>query len=183
MVAQVETIDGEKKSRGFINTISIVVPLVVAILLGMPNKLDLGSWTKNLAHAIGLINTATTFALILGFIFIKKGNVQKHRLMMTVSFCLGGLFLICYVTYHLSNPANHFAGEGFIRYVYFFLLISHVLLSLVVLPLVLRAIYYAFTAQFERHRRIVRFAYPIWLYVSITGVTVYLLLYQLFPSK
>jgi putative membrane protein len=183
MVAQIETIDGEKKSRFFINAVSIVVPLVVAILLAMQNKLDLGAWTKNLSHAIGFINTVTTFTLILGLIFIKKGNVHAHRLMMTISFSLGGLFLICYVTYHLSNPANRFAGEGFVRYVYFFLLLSHVLLSLVVLPLVLRAIYYAFTAQFARHKRIVCFAYPIWLYVSVTGVAVYLLLYQLFPSK
>jgi putative membrane protein len=183
MVAAVETINQEKKSRYLINAISIIVPLIVAILLGLPNKFDLGGWTKNLSHAIGFINTLTSFALILGLIFIKSGKIGAHRLMMTIAFCLGGLFLIFYVTYHLSNPANRFSGEGFIRYVYFFLLASHILLSLVVLPLVLRAMFYAVKGEFERHKRIVRFAYPIWLYVSVSGVAVYLLLYQLFPAK
>jgi putative membrane protein len=180
MAVSVETITAEKKSNFLINTISIVVPVVVAILLSLPNKLQLGDWTKNLAHAIGIINSLTTIALILGLIFIKKGNIRAHQSMMTVSFSLGGLFLVCYVAYHLTNPANHFAGEGFIRYVYLFLLASHVLLSLVVLPLVLRAMFFAVTAQFERHRHVVRFAFPIWLYVSVTGVAVYLMLYHLF---
>lgn len=183
MVASVETVNQERKSRLFINAVSIIVPLVVAILLGLPNKLELGAWTKNLAHAIGLINSLTSAALILGLIFIKTGKIQAHRLMMTISFTLGGLFLICYVTYHLTNPANRFPGEGFVRYIYLFLLISHVVLSLVVLPLVLRAMFYAVRGQFARHKRIVRFAYPIWLYVSISGVAVYFMLYQLFPAK
>ena len=91
--------------------------------------------------------------------------------------------LICYVTYHVSNPANKFNGEGAVRYVYFFLLITHIGLSLVVLPLVLRAMFYAVTGQFVRHQSVVRYAYPIWLYVSATGVIVYLMLYQLFPYK
>lgn len=112
-----------------------------------------------------------------------RNKVHLHRAAMTVAFALGALFLVCYITYHISNPANKFTGEGFIRYVYFFILISHIGLSLVVLPMVLRAMYFAVTAQFDRHKKIVRFAYPIWLYVSTTGVIVYLLLYQLFPAK
>ena len=173
----------EKRSTIFINTVSIVVPIVVAILLGLPTKVDLGEWTRNLPHVIGTINSLTTISLILGLIFIKSKKIEAHRLMMTASFALGGLFLICYVIYHLTNPANKFNGEGFVRYVYFFTLISHVGLSLVVLPLVLRAMFYAVTKQFANHKRIVRFAYPIWLYVSITCVMVYLFVYQLFPSK
>lgn len=178
-----EIVNQERKSRDLINIVSIVVPLVVAILLGLPNKLDLGAWTKNLSHAIGFINSLTTLALILGLIFIKKGKIEAHRLMMTISFSLGGLFLICYVTYHLTNPANRFAGEGFVRYVYLFLLATHILLSVVVLPFVLRAMIYAVYGQFDRHKRIVRFAYPIWLYVSVSGVAVYFMLYHLFPAK
>lgn len=183
MAANAETIKQETKSKSVINVISIVVPLVVAGLLALPNKLDLGAWTKNLSHAIGFINTLTTFALILGLIFIKSGKVGAHRVMMSISFALGGLFLVCYVIYHLTNPANRFSGEGFVRYLYLFLLASHILLSLVVLPLVLRAMFYAVTEQIARHKRIVRFAYPIWLYVSVTGVAVYLMLYHLFPTK
>lgn len=173
----------EKRSKALINTISIAVPLVVAGLLALPNKLDLGEWTRSLTHVIGAVNTLTTIALILGLIFIKQRKIEAHRLMMTVSFVLGGVFLVCYVLYHLTNPANKFAGEGFIRYVYFFTLITHIGLSFFVLPLVLRAMFYAVTKQFENHRKIVRFAYPIWLYVSVTGVMVYLFVYQLFPAK
>ncbi|HMS43213.1 MAG TPA: DUF420 domain-containing protein [Pyrinomonadaceae bacterium] len=172
-----------KSSKVLINTISIVIPLVVAGLLALPEKFDFGSWTKSLTHVIGAINSVTTVALIFGFIFIKQKKIEAHRLMMTISFALGSIFLVCYVLYHLTNPANRFTGVGFIRYVYFFTLITHVGLSFFVLPLVLRAMFYAVTKQFENHRKIVRFAYPIWLYVSITGVMVYLFVYQLFPAK
>lgn len=176
-------IESHKKSNVFINTISIVIPVVVAILLGLPAKLDLGDWTRSLPHVIGTINTLTTLTLILGLIFIKLRKINLHQTMMTASFGLGGLFLICYVLYHLTNPANKFNGEGVFRYIYFFTLITHIGFSLVVLPLVLRAIYYAWTKQFAAHKKIVRFAYPIWLYVSVTGVLVYLFVYQLFPAR
>jgi putative membrane protein len=173
----------EKKSLFLINALSVIVPIAVAILLSFPNKLNFGDWSKNLSHAIGIINSLTTIALLFGLFFITQSKVQLHRMAMTIAFILGGLFLICYITYHISNPANKFYGEGFVRYVYFFILITHIGLSLVVLPLVLRAMFFAITGQFVRHKKIVRYAYPIWLYVSITGVIVYLMLYQLFPAK
>jgi putative membrane protein len=176
-------IENQKKPNFFINTVSIVVPLTVAILLGIQNKLDLGTWTRNLPHVIGTINTLTTVSLVLGLVFIKLGKIRLHQTMMTASFGLGGLFLICYVLYHLTNPSNKFNGEGFVRNVYFFILFTHIGFSLVVLPLVLRAMYFAATRQFTAHKKIVRFAYPIWLYVSVTGVMVYLFVYQLFPAK
>lgn len=176
-------ISGQKRSNLFINTISIVIPLVVAVLLGLPSKLDLGGWTKILPHVIGLINSLTTLALILGLIFIKLKKIKLHQAMMTTAFGFGGAFLICYVLYHLTNPANKFNGEGFVRFIYLFTLITHIGLSLVVLPLVLRAMYFAATKRFAAHKKIVKFAYPIWLYVSVTGVMVYLFVYQLFPAK
>ncbi|MCD9187339.1 MAG: DUF420 domain-containing protein [Pyrinomonadaceae bacterium] len=177
-----EILQQEKKSMLVINTLSVAVPVVVAILLAFPNKLDVGGATKPLSHTIGIINTLTTFVLIAALIFIKQNKIDLHRKAMTTAFILGGLFLVCYVTYHLTNPANKFNGVGFVRYVYFFILISHIGLSLVVLPLVLRSMYFAVTEQFDKHRRIVKFAYPIWLYVSATGVIVYLMLYHLFPA-
>ena len=170
----------EKKSLLLINLLSVVVPLAVAILLSFPNKLDLGAWTKNLAHAIGIVNTLTSILLICGWILIRRNKPELHRIVMTTAFTLGGLFLIFYITYHLSNPANRFAGEGFVRYVYLLILFSHIGLSLVVLPLVLRAMFFAVTGQFARHKSIVRFAYPIWLYVSLSGVAVYFLLYHIY---
>lgn len=175
--------NNQKSSKLIINLISIIVPIVVAILLAFPNKLELGLWTKKLPHIIGTINTLTTFVLILGFIFIKQNKINLHRLMMLTAFSLGGVFLICYITYHISNPANKFNGEGLVRIIYLFVLATHILLSLVVLPLVLRAMIYAVNKQFENHRKIVKFAYPIWLYVSTTGVIVYLMLNQLFPPN
>lgn len=173
----------QKNSKVFINIISIAIPIVVAIILVFPNKLDLGNWTKILPHIIGMVNTLTTFALIAGLYFIKQNNIKMHRKAMLTAFSLGGVFLICYLTYHLSNPANKFSGQGVVRYIYLLILFSHIILSLIVLPFVLRALFYALTKQFENHRKIVRFAYPIWLYVSVTGVIVYLMLYQLFPTS
>ena len=173
----------EKKSKLIINAISVVVPLLVVLLLAFPNKLDLGAWTKTLPHVVGLINTATTVALIAGLIFIKSKNIAAHRASMTVAFALGGVFLVCYVLYHTTNPANRFTGEGFVKYLYLFILATHIALSFVVLPVVLRAMFYAVTKQFAAHKKLVRYAYPVWLYVSVTGVIVYLMLYQLFPVK
>ncbi|MCB1024229.1 MAG: DUF420 domain-containing protein, partial [Acidobacteria bacterium] len=165
-----------KRSNFTINLISFLVPVVVAVLLALPNKLDLGEWTSNLPHVIGVINTLTTIVLVLGLISVKLNKVHLHRALMTTAFSLGGLFLVCYVTYHLTNPANKFPGDGIAKAIYLIILLTHVLLSLVVLPLVLRAMYYAVTNQFVRHKRIVKFAYPIWLYVSVTGVIVYFML-------
>lgn len=175
-------LQSETKSKLLINVISVAIPIAVAVMLAFPNKLNLGDWTKSLPHVIGAINTLTALVLIAGLSFIKRKKIDYHRIAMTTAFALGGLFLICYVLYHVSNPANKFNGEGAVRYFYFFLLITHIGFSLVVLPLVLRAMFYAVTAQFARHKNIVRYAYPVWLYVSATGVIVYLLLYQLFPS-
>jgi putative membrane protein len=173
----------DKTSNTTINLLSIIIPLVVALLLGIPTKLDLGGWTKSLPHVIGTVNTLTTIALVLGFVFIKMRRIGLHRAMMTLSFGLGVVFLICYVTYHLTNPSNRFTGEGFFRYLYLFILISHIGLSLVVLPLVLRAMYFSWQERFAEHRRVARFAFPIWLYVSVTGVLVYAFVYHLFPAQ
>ncbi len=177
------TFEQANKSRVLINAVSISVPVAVALMLAFPNKIDLGEWTKTLPHIIGFINAVTTLALIAGLIFIKSNRVHLHRGAMSFAFVLGAFFLICYVLYHATNPANKFNGEGAARYVYFFFLITHVGLSLIVLPLVLRAMFFAATKQFAAHKKIVKFAYPIWLYVSATGVIVYLMLYQLFPAK
>ncbi len=173
----------QKNSKLLINVISILVPVVVAVLLAFPNKVELGEWTKSIPHVIGTINTLTSFVLILGIIFIKQNKIDLHRYSMMTAFGLGGVFLVCYITYHISNPSNRFNGEGFLRTFYLFILITHILFSLVVLPLVLRALMYALTKQFNKHKRIAMYAFPIWLYVSVTGVIVYLMVYQLFPSS
>ena len=166
----------EKSSMTLINVLSVAIPLVVALLLGIRTKVDLGNWTKILPHFIGGINALTSVVLLAGLYFIKNKQIENHRKAMTLAFFLGFLFLVCYVTYHLSNPSTSFGGEGFAKYFYFFILISHIVLSLVVLPFVLRAMFFAQTKQFDRHRKTVKFAYPLWLYVSITGVIAYLMI-------
>lgn len=168
--------NAEKQTSLVINVLSIAIPVVVAVLLGIQSKVDLGEWTRVLPHVIGGINTLTSILLIVGMILLKAGNIQGHRYAMTAAFVLGGAFLVCYVTYHLTNPSTTYRGEGPIRYVYYFVLISHILLSLVVLPLVLRAFIFALTNQFGRHMQIAKFAFPIWLYVSVTGVIAYLMI-------
>lgn len=166
----------DKTSLTLINVVSIAVPLVVAILLGIRQKVDLGEWTKVLPHLIGGINTLTSISLIYGFFLIKQKQIASHRRVMTLAFLLGGVFLVCYVLYHLTNPSTSYGGEGFLRYFYYFILISHILLSLVVLPLVLRAYFFAWVGEYELHRKLTKYAFPIWLYVSVTGVIAYLMI-------
>ncbi len=167
----------DKKYNTFINIIAVAIPLVVAVLLNprIP-KVELGEWTKLLPHLNGLINSLTAISLLTGYYFIKKKNIAGHRQAMTVSFILGAVFLVSYVLYHLSNESTPFGGEGAIRPVYYFLLISHITLSIGVVWFVLRAIYFAFSNQIELHKKAVKWAFPIWLYVSVTGVIVYLMI-------
>ena len=166
----------EKRATLVVNLLSVAIPLVVAILLGVRTKLDLGTWTKMLPHMVGAINTITSVLLVLGLVAQKIGKIGLHRLAMTTAFSLGALFLVCYVTYHLSNPSTKFGGVGAMRILYYVLLLSHISLSLVVLPLVLRAFLFALTIQIAKHRKIAKYAYPIWLYVSMSGVIVYLMI-------
>ncbi len=99
-----------------------------------------------------------------------------HRIFMLASFVLGSLFLVCYVTYHLTNPSTSFGGVGVIKIVYYVLLITHVLLAAVVVPFVLYAVYYGISGQIEKHKKVVKWTLPIWMYVSVTGVIVYLMI-------
>ncbi|MFN5102476.1 MAG: DUF420 domain-containing protein [Planctomycetota bacterium] len=163
----------DRKAMLVANILSIAIPLVVALLLGIPTKIDLGSWTKQLPHLIGAINVVTSGVLVIGWLAIRSGKVSVHRSAMLTAFGLGAGFLVCYVLYHLTNPSTKFGGQGAIRGVYYFVLLSHILLSRVVLPLVLRALWYAMLGRFDLHRRIAKRAYPIWLYVSVTGVIAY----------
>ncbi|MEO0334244.1 MAG: DUF420 domain-containing protein [Bacteroidota bacterium] len=163
-------------NRRAINILSIAIPVAVALLIGIRQKVPLGEWTTALPHVIGIINGATSLLLIAAVVVIKQQKVELHRKLMTTAFVLGAIFLVTYIVYHISNPSTAYGGEGAVRYLYYFLLISHILLSIVVVRYVLLAMYYALNNQFGDHRRIVKLAFPIWLYVSITGVAVYLMI-------
>jgi len=166
----------EQKANRIINVLSIAIPVAVAVLLGIRQKVDLGSWTTYLPHINAVINSATSLLLVMGLYFIRQKNVAAHRRTMLTAFTLGSLFLVSYVLYHLTNESTSFGGQGWIRPVYYFLLVSHIVLSVVVVWFVLRAVYFAVTNQISKHKQTVKWAYPIWLYVSTTGVIVYLLI-------
>ncbi|GAB3501232.1 DUF420 domain-containing protein [Spirosoma knui] len=166
----------EQKANRVINILSIAIPVAVAVLLGIRQKVDLGSWTTYLPHMNGIINSLTSVLLLVGLYFIRQKNVQAHKRTMLTAFALGSAFLVSYVLYHLTNDSTPFGGQGWVRPVYYFLLISHIVLSVVVVWFVLRAVYFAISGQFMKHKKTVKWAYPIWLYVSITGVIVYLMI-------
>jgi putative membrane protein len=170
----------KQDSKGIITlitVIAIIVPLLVAVLLFMPSKIDVASdWVFFLPHLNAVINTAATLALVMALVFIKQNNIAFHKAAMTVAFGLGAVFLVSYVIYHAAADSTVFGGEGWIRTVYYFILISHIILAAVALFPILLAYYYGYTDQRAKHKKIVKFAYPIWLYVTITGVVVYLMI-------
>lgn len=166
----------ERKANRVINILALAIPLAVAVLLGVRQKVDLGSWTTYLPHINGVINSLTAILLLIGLYFIKQKNVEAHKRTMLTAFVLGSFFLVSYVLYHLTNESTPFGGKGWVRPIYFFLLVSHIVLSIVVVWFVLRAVYYALSGQIGKHKQTVKYAFPIWLYVSITGVVVYLMI-------
>ena len=169
-------VEKNNKNERLVNILSIVIPVAVALLIGIRTKVDLGAWTKILPHVIGFLNTTTSLTLIAGFIFIKNKNITMHRRMMTLSFIQGALFLVLYILYHVSNASTSFGGEGILRPIYYVLLVSHISLSIGVVWFVLRAVYYALSGQIAEHKKIVKWTFPLWLYVSVTGVIVYLMI-------
>lgn len=165
-----------KISMFWIKLLSIAIPLAVAVLLGLPTKLDLGEWVYTLPHVIGVINSLTAICLIMAFLFVKQKKIALHKKFNSAAFVLGAIFLLCYVTYHASAPSTSYGGDETTKYVYYFFLLTHILLSIGVVPLVLLAFYYALNGMIDKHKKIVKFTFPIWLYVSVTGVIVYLMI-------
>ena len=135
-----------------------------------------------LPHFNALLNTTSALLLLAGFRFIRLGRIQAHRNCQLTAFLTSTLFLISYLTYHYYHGATRFAGQGLVRPVYFAILITHTILAVVIVPLIIVTLYRAVRRDFLRHRRIARWTLPLWLYVSVTGVIVYLMLYQIYPS-
>jgi len=170
-------LENESKVKSWIIIISILIPVVVAILLFMPSKINVGAeWVYFLPHLNAVINSAASVALIVALIFVKQKKYAYHGATMSVAMALGAIFLVSYVIYHGSAESTCFGGEGWIRPVYYFLLITHIVFAAVALFPILFAYYYGYTDQRAKHRKVVKFAYPIWLYVSVTGVIVYLII-------
>lgn len=130
------------------------------------------------------LNGTSGVLLLAGFTMIRQGRVQAHKRCMISAFIVSSVFLVSYVIYHIRVGDILFQGQGWIRPVYFTILISHVLLAIAIVPLAIITLSRALKEKFDRHRRIARWTFPLWLYVSVTGVVVYLMLYQLYsPAK
>ncbi|MBT6236471.1 MAG: DUF420 domain-containing protein [Bacteroidetes bacterium] len=162
--------------------IALVLSIVVFVLVVLLNKRVLNPPTEfpdfiyrlPLLHAI--INGTCAVLLVLSLRAIKAKNIARHKALNITTFGLSALFLISYVVYHFFVPETTFGGEGIIRYVYYIILTTHIILAAVVLPLILLSFWYALNQKIDKHRKIVRFTFPIWLYVAVTGVIVYLMI-------
>jgi len=164
----------EKKFNRLITIVSIVVPVVVALLFGVkiPNVEPLSF----LPPIYASINGITAILLVAAVLAIKNGKRELHQKIMTICIGLSLLFLLMYIGYHMTSESTSFGGEGVIKYVYLFILITHIILSIVIIPLVLRTYAKAYLKQFEAHRKLAKITFPIWLYVAITGVVVYVMI-------
>lgn len=137
---------------------------------------DTAAWVANLPALNAVLNSASTVFILLGFTAIKKKEYVRHMKFMLTAFITSSLFLISYLVYHNFVGHTPFPGEGIIRPIYFFILISHIILSAFVVPLVLTSYYFAFSGKFSTHRKVSKWTFPIWLYVSITGVVIFFIL-------
>ncbi len=164
----------EKRFNRYITIISIAIPAVVVALFGirLPDVEPLGF----LPPIYATINGVTAILLISAVISIKKGKQKLHQNLMTSCIALSLIFLVMYVAYHMTSDSTPYGGEGLLRYVYFFILITHIMLSIVIIPLVLRTYALAYLKKYDKHRKIARITFPIWLYVAVTGVVVYLMI-------
>ncbi len=164
----------EKKYKRFITIVSIVVPIAVAALFGVkiPNVEPLSF----LPPIYASINGFTAVLLVASVVAIKNGKRKLHEQLNTTAIICSALFLVMYVAYHMTSNSTPFGGEGTIRYVYFFILITHILLSIVIIPLVLITFMRARLGNFPQHKKIAKVAFPLWLYVAVTGVVVYLMI-------
>lgn len=128
------------------------------------------------------LNATSAMLLVIGYLFIRRRNVLAHKVCMASAFLVSMLFLTSYLYYHYHHGATSFPGTGWVRALYFSILIPHTILAAAIVPLALTTLYRAWREQFDRHKRIARWTLPLWLFVSVTGVVIYLMLYHLYPQ-
>jgi len=171
--------------------VSVTIPLAVAFLILVPqSKIDVGFSTHALPLFHAILNSSTAILLLASLYFIRHGQIKAHKTANLTAVVLSAVFLVSYVIYHATNPSvrygdlNHDgllsdaekAQAGALRYVYYFILSSHILLSGIIIPFVLFTLQRAFQERFDRHRKLARITWPLWLYVAVTGVVVYLMI-------
>ena len=168
------TVATSKKYNIWIWILSIAIPLAVAVLftVKIPGVQRLGF----LPPIYATINGITAILLVTAVYQIRKGNRKTHERLMKTAIVFSVLFLVMYVAYHMTSDSTAYGGEGFIKYVYYFILLTHILLSIIVISFVLITYVRGISGQFYKHRKIARITYPLWLYVAVTGVIVYLMI-------
>jgi len=165
---------GERALAGWVWGLSVVVILLVVLLMTTGQLLAVeGIDVSGLPRFHAFLNGTCALLLVAGVLFVRQGKVGIHRAAMVGAFALSTIFLLSYVVYHSQAPSVPFGGEGWIRPVYFFILLTHIALAPVILPLALYTVLRAFRAEYGRHRRVARWTFPFWLYVAVTGVLVY----------
>ena len=168
----------EKKYKRGITILSIVIPVAVAALFGI-NLRELGFDVEPLSFLppiYATINGITAILLVSAVIAIKNGQKNLHEKLNTLAILCSVLFLVMYVAYHMTSDSTTFGGEGIIKYFYYFILITHIVLSIVVIPFVLVTLMRAKFGKFNEHKKIAKITFPLWLYVAVTGVIVYLMI-------
>lgn len=170
--------DANRQLEQRLNRVAYVVSALVLFLVVLMRrvKLDVGVDFSFLPPLHASLNALTAVILLVALWFIKQKNVEAHRRSIYAAMLCSALFLLSYVLYHFTTPETRYGGEGLARYVYFFILITHVVLAAVILPFILLTFTRAYTNQFERHKKMARWVFPLWLYVAITGPICYLML-------
>ena len=163
----------DRKYNKLIVALSVIIPLTVAALFGIKLDVDLPIFLPPIYAGI---NATTALVLIIAVWAIKSNKRTLHERLMKSAIILSVVFLILYMAYHMTSDSTTYGGNGYMKYFYYFILISHILLSIAVIPFVLITFFRAITADFEKHKKIARFAFPLWLYVAISGVVVYLMI-------
>jgi putative membrane protein len=168
----------EKKYNKWIVILAVVIPVVVAILSRMKLQ-DFGIEVEPLSFLppiYATTNGLTALVLILAVIAIKKQKRKRHERLMKTAITLSVAFLVMYVAYHMTSDSTKFGGEGMVKYIYYFILITHIFLSIIIIPFVLITYVRAISNNFDRHKKIARITFPMWLYVAVTGVIVYMMI-------
>ena len=177
--------ENERNIKRFIWTMAVVIPAAVALLFLIPPVENLSNEVKASLYILPKLNAyfnGTAFLCLIGaFVAIKNKNIKVHRAFTTTALALSMLFLVSYVAFHLTTESTKFGGEGWIRTVYFIILVSHILLSTGIIPLVLFTYVRGLGMQVEKHRKIAKITWPIWLYVTATGVIVYWMISPYYP--
>jgi putative membrane protein len=178
-------VSNDKKVRNFVLTVSIAVPLLVVLMYVIPPMESLSAETKQKLYLLPRLNAilnGTAFVLLLLALgAIKKKNIDLHKKLVTVTLLLSALFLVSYSVFHITTPSTSFGGEGTIRYVYLFILLTHIVLSAVIIPFVLFTYARGLAMKVEKHKKLARITFPMWLYICLTGVIVYLMIQPYYP--